>query len=107
MGSGNRMASSRNGMGQVVMSDTGEQVIELDVRGQICPSCLLATLQVLNEQKDALKRGALSLRVRTDSRDATSTIPEAVGNMGYAVRVEKADGHYLISVRRRPRDIIA
>ena len=83
------------------MSDTSEELIELDIRGQICPSCLLTTLREVNRRREELRRGGVVLRVRTDSRDATATIPAAVGNMGYPVAVEKADGHYLILISGR------
>jgi TusA-related sulfurtransferase len=83
------------------MSDTSEELIEIDIRGQICPSCLLTTLREVNLRKAALKQGGVVLRVRTDSRDATATIPAAVGNMGYPVAVEKAEGHYLILISGR------
>ncbi len=86
------------------MSDTSEELIEIDIRGQICPSCLLTTLREVNLRKAALKQGGVVLRVRTDSRDATATIPAAVGNMGYPVAVEKADGHYLILISGRPQE---
>lgn len=80
------------------MSDATEELIEIDIRGQICPSCLLTTLREVNQRQAALKRGEVALQVKTDSRDATSTIPAAVGNMGYPVAVEKAQGYYLIRI---------
>jgi TusA-related sulfurtransferase len=80
------------------MSDTSEALIEIDIRGQICPSCLLTTLREVNQRQAALKRREVALQVKTDSRDATSTIPAAVGNMGYPVVVEKAQGYYLIRI---------
>jgi TusA-related sulfurtransferase len=86
------------------MSNLSEELIEIDIRGQICPSCLLTTLREVNQRQDGLKRGEVSLRVKTDSRDATSTIPAAVGNMGYPVTVEKGQGYYLILIRGRPRE---
>jgi TusA-related sulfurtransferase len=86
------------------MSTGHEELIEIDIRGQICPSCLLTTLREVNERKAGLKQGAVALRVKTDNRDATATIPEAVGNMGYAVTVDKEQGYYLILISRRPRE---
>jgi TusA-related sulfurtransferase len=86
------------------MSNGSEELIEIDIRGQICPSCLLTTLREVNQRKGGLKRGEVALRVKTDNRDATSTIPDAVGNMGYAVTVDKEQGYYLISICRRPRE---
>ena len=79
-------------------------VIELDIRGQICPSALLITLREVNGHKQALKTGVARLHVRTDNRDSTITIPEVLTNMGYAVEVTKEEGHYLITIRIRPRE---
>jgi TusA-related sulfurtransferase len=84
------------------MANTSEDLIEIDIRGQICPSCLLATLREVNQRQVGLKRGEVALRVKTDSRDATSTIPAAVRNMGYPVTVEKNQGYYLIFIGDRP-----
>lgn len=86
------------------MSKLPHELIEIDIRGQICPSCLLTTLREVNQRQAELKAGQVSLRVRTDSRDATSTIPAAVGNMGYPVTVEKKQGYYLILIEGRPRE---
>ena len=86
------------------MSKLPHELIEIDIRGQICPSCLLTTLREVNQRQAELKAGQVSLRVRTDSRDATSTIPAAVGNMGYPVTVEKKQGCYLILIEGRPRE---
>lgn len=84
------------------MPELTEALIEIDIRGQICPSCLLTTLREVNQHQAALKRGDLTLQVKTDSRDATSTIPAAVGNMGYPVAVEKVPaGYYLIRIGGR------
>ena len=84
------------------MPEPTETLIEIDIRGQICPSCLLTTLREVNQHQAALRRGELALRVMTDSRDATSTIPAAVGNMGYPVAVEKVPaGYYLIHIGGR------
>jgi len=76
-------------------------MIELDIRGQICPSALLIALREVNQRKLALKTGSVCLRVRTDNRDSTITIPDALTNMGYAVKVTKDDGHYLVEIRSR------
>lgn len=83
-----------------MMSNRPAPLIEIDIRGRICPSCLLTTLREVNRYQADLKCGETALQVRTDSREATATIPEAVGNMGYAVTVDKAEGHYLILIRR-------
>ena len=81
-----------------------ESVIEFDIRGQICPSALLITLREVNERKQELKTGLTRLRVRTDNRDSTITIPDALTNMGYAVDVTKDEGHYLVEIRSRLRE---
>lgn len=71
---------------------------EYDIRGQICPSALLITLKQVNSRQKPLKQGQLRLVVLTDSREATSTIPAAVENMGYSVLVEQSRDHYRISI---------
>lgn len=73
------------------------RTVELDIRGQICPSTLLSALRSINLHRSELRQG-LQLAIRTDNRAATSTIPEMVVKMGYAVRVEKISRHYLIII---------
>ena len=80
---------------------TVKTIIEQDVRGQVCPSCLLITLRHVNEQKDCIKSGQADLHILTDSRYATTTIPSAVGNMGYAVDVQKEQGNYRIVISQQ------
>jgi len=74
------------------------RVIDLDIRGQICPACLLITLREINNNKTQLKTGEGRLVVKTDHRDATRTIPGAALAMGYEVTVTKRDGYYEITV---------
>ncbi len=75
-----------------------EKTVVHDIRGQICPSCLLFTLREVNEQREALRKGSIQILIKTDNRDATSTIPEAVLNMGYEYTVEKREGYYEITI---------
>lgn len=84
-----------------------ENIIVHDIRGQICPSCLLFTLREVNEQRDALKSGKSRIIIKTDNRDATSTIPEAVASMGYDFSVEKKEGFYEIIIRQRQKQKIS
>lgn len=72
----------------------------LDIRGQICPACLLISLKELNNNRDIIKNGQASLVVLTDHRDATRTIPNAVIAMGYSVSVEKKEGYYEITIKK-------
>ena len=72
--------------------------MEYDICGQICPSCLLMTLNEINQHQDAIRSGQMVFRVKTDNRQATATIPNAVRNMGYLVDVEKVSGHYEIVI---------
>lgn len=74
------------------------ETIDLDIRGQICPSTLLTALRAITVNREGLKSGKRVLAIHTDNRDATSTIPEAARNMGYAVTVRKEEGSYLILV---------
>lgn len=80
---------------------TEKTIIEQDVRGQVCPSCLLIALRHVNEQKDHILLGQAELHILTDSRYATTTIPNAVGNMGYTVDVQKEQGNYRIVISRQ------
>ena len=45
-----------------------------------------------------LKKGGISILIRTDNRNATSTIPDAVSSMGYQAIVEKKEGYYDILI---------
>lgn len=72
--------------------------IQLDIHGQICPSCLLLTLKVLNEHGPELRRGELDIVVMTDDRQATSTIPEAAARMGYQSDISHNGNAYRIHI---------
>lgn len=74
--------------------------IELDIRGQVCPSCLLLTLREVNNHHAALSEGRVCLTVLTDSRDATGTIPAAVKNMGLAAQLDKIEDYYRVIITR-------
>ncbi len=74
--------------------------IEIDIRGQICPSSLLTTLKELNNLKEEIKTGKVIITVKTDNRDATVTIPETATNMGYDVSATKEDDYYNITIQK-------
>jgi TusA-related sulfurtransferase len=74
------------------------QVIEIDIRGQICPSTLLTALKAINSHKQELQSGAVKLTFKTSNRDAIITIPDAAINMGYGINVTKEADYYLIIV---------
>lgn len=78
--------------------EAGMNKLELDIRGQICPSSLLFTLREVDKHAQQLQDGELSLSVKTDNRDAINTIPQALGNMGYIVNVTKLEGYYQIDI---------
>jgi TusA-related sulfurtransferase len=80
------------------MENNGQKVIELDIRGQICPSTLLIALKAMNNHRSEILDGTLRLVFLTDNRDATVTIPDSAMNMGYPATVEKNEGHYLIII---------
>jgi TusA-related sulfurtransferase len=80
------------------MGASQRELVEYDIRGQICPSTLLTALREVNRRRAELKAGKVCLSFKTDNRDATGTIPEAISNMGYMVKVDKADGYYTILV---------
>ncbi len=74
-------------------------VKQMDIRGQVCPSTLLAALREINQQQESIRDGALILEILTDNRHATATVPDAVRNMGLTVKVEKVEGSYLIRIQ--------
>jgi len=74
------------------------EVIEYDIRGQICPSTLLIALREINRNGDRLRNGELALAFITDNRDATQTLPETAENMGFGSEVTQRDGSYYIKV---------
>jgi len=80
-----------------------KNIIVHDIRGQICPSCLLFTLREVNEQRDAIKNKNARLIIKTDNRDATSTIPETLKSMGYDHNVTKKDGYYTIEIMAKEK----
>lgn len=72
--------------------------IEMDIRGQICPSCLLLTLKEVNNNATALRNGETEIVVLTDERQAVNTIPDAMDNMGYVADVEQHEDGYCIRI---------
>ncbi len=77
------------------------KTVEMNIRGQVCPSCLLLVLREVNQRHHELVAGDLCLVILTDNRDATGTIPEAVNNMGIAAAVEKVAGYYRITIQNQ------
>ena len=86
------------GKGETMKSEP-TAIVEFDIRGQICPSSLLITLREINARQKAIKSGAQEVVILTDNRDATTTVPEALNNMGYLVSVEKKHKYYVIEVK--------
>lgn len=76
------------------------EVIDIDVRGQVCPATLLAAMESMNLHRKALREGTAVLCIRTDNRDATFTIPGTAKNMGYSVSIIKQHGSYEIRIGR-------
>jgi TusA-related sulfurtransferase len=74
------------------------QTIDIDIRGQICPSCLLLTLKELNRNAAAIRSGAVKVAVLTDDRQATATIPAAAERMGFLVEVQHDAAGYRIDI---------
>ena len=83
------------------MAEKPMETIEFDIRGQICPSALLMALRQVNVHQIPLRGGLVQLVVLTDNRDSTTTISEAVGNMGYEVRVSRDEAAYRVSIASR------
>jgi TusA-related sulfurtransferase len=72
-------------------------ILDLDLRGQICPACLLLTLKQLNLCSAQIRAGG-ELRILSDDRQATTTIPAMVQRMGFRAEVTRADGGYRIAI---------
>ncbi|MEN8171122.1 MAG: sulfurtransferase TusA family protein [Pseudomonadota bacterium] len=72
--------------------------IKMDIRGQICPSCLLLALKEVNANIEAIKRGESEIRILSDDRHATATIPDAIMKMGISTSVEKTDEGFEIRI---------
>lgn len=82
------------------MSDNETQIIAYDLCGQICPSTLLVALREINKNMARLTSGEIKLLFKTNNRDSTNTIPEAAGNMGLRVTVQKRESNYDILVSK-------
>lgn len=76
------------------------RIVQLDIHGRICPSCLLLTLKALNEHAAAIRTGEVDILVLTDDRQATATIPDAAGKMGFHAEVGPDDRGYRIHIHR-------
>lgn len=74
------------------------QTIEVDMRGQVCPSTLLVTMDSLNKYREGLRKGELLLAIKTDNREATTTIPGTAESMGYVAHVRNIEGYYQIEI---------
>lgn len=83
------------------MSESACTEIVMDVRGQVCPSTLLVAMAKLNEHRQALMAGTVSLLIISDNRHATATIPETARNMGYEALVRQEEGYYTIRIQRQ------
>lgn len=72
--------------------------VEIDIRGQVCPSTLLTVLNEVNRRYMELTSGQCCLVVSSDNRAATGTVPSAVKNMGLVAEVEKAGAYYVMTI---------
>ena len=79
-------------------ADIKPRIIDIDMSGQVCPASLLVAMDCMNKNRDGLKGGEVILCIKTDNREATTTIPTTARNMGYSARVEKMDTCYRICV---------
>jgi TusA-related sulfurtransferase len=79
-------------------SAPSQEVIHLNILGQVCPACLLVVLKEINTHRENLRNGKARLVIRTDHRDTTRTVPESARKMGYAVEVNKVETFYEISI---------
>lgn len=80
------------------MNDNKQLV--LDIRGQICPSCLLIALKEVTNNADKINSKEFSILILSDDRHATATIPDAVHAMGFSTAVNKKDAGYEILIHK-------
>lgn len=78
------------------------RIIDIDIRGQVCPSCLLLTLREINGNSTAIRAGSAAVVVVTDDRQATATIPATAARMGFSTEVAPLDGAYRIRIFGSP-----
>jgi TusA-related sulfurtransferase len=78
-----------------------KKVIEMDIRGQICPSCLLLALKQVNANIQAIKQGESEIRILSDDRHATVTIPDAITKLGLTTSVERGSEGFEIRIFRQ------
>ncbi len=73
-------------------------IIEMDIRGQICPSCLLLALKEVNTNIRGIKSGESEIRILSDDRHAAVTIPGAIEKMGLSTAIEKGAEGFAIRI---------
>lgn len=74
------------------------QTVELNIVGQVCPSCLLLALRAVNQHKQSLQEGNTHIVIFTDDRQAISTIPAATEKMGYHTNISRDGSTYRIQI---------
>lgn len=77
-----------------------DKQLVLDIRGQICPSCLLIALKEVTKNADKINAKQLSVLILSDDRHATATIPDAVHAMGFSTVINKTDAGYEIVIHK-------
>lgn len=75
-------------------NEPAAKIIQVDMRGQVCPSTLLVAMDSLNRYASDLQSGALRLLIITDNREALHTIPVTAENMGYAAQITNTASHF-------------
>ena len=81
-----------------------QQIIKVDMRGQVCPSTLLVALAKINQHRQELQSGEIKLCIMTDNREAITTIPATAQNMGYYTTVTKEKAYYEICISLLPQE---
>lgn len=73
----------------------------LDLRGPICPSCLLVALKALNDNRNRIKKGRTVLVILTDQGDVARMLHHALTATGYDVNVERKEGYYETRINKK------
>jgi TusA-related sulfurtransferase len=79
-------------------NEAATRTIQVDMRGQVCPSTLLVAMDNLNRNAQELRSGTVRLLIITDNREALHTIPATAENMGYIAKITKTTSHYEILI---------
>ena len=82
----------------------GVEVIDIDLRGDVCPYPLIVAIKKISEIEDSLKKGEKILRFIIDHPPATRSIPREAEKRGYETELKKTGAaEWEITIKRKRR----